>query len=159
VFFFVLCNESTNAQLCFCWFITQVIKVHGTNVKKKVFYNRGGECLPRGTDWILGVFAKLRKATISFIAPICSSVCVAHLGSHRKNFREILYLRIFENMLRKSKFCQNLTRITDTLNEDFCAFIVISPSCLLGMRNVSDQICKENQNTYFMFNNIFFSWK
>jgi hypothetical protein len=31
----------------------------------------------------------------------------------------------------------------------------VSRSVLLRMRNVSDKICTENQNTHFMFNNFF----
>jgi len=43
------------------------------------------------------------------------------------------------------------------LHEDQYTFLIISRSVLLRMRNVSDKICIENQNT-FMFN-IFFSPK
>jgi len=32
--------------------------------------------------------------------------------------------------------------------------MIITRSVLLGMRNISDKSCKENQNTYFIFNNI-----
>jgi len=35
-------------------------------------------------------------------------------------------------------------------------FCIISRSFLLIMRNVSDKICRENQNTHFVFNNFFF---
>jgi hypothetical protein len=35
-------------------------------------------------------------------------------------------------------------------------FLIISRSVLLGMRNVSDKSCRENQNTHFTFNNFFF---
>jgi hypothetical protein len=30
--------------------------------------------------------------------------------------------------------------------------LIISPSALLRMRNVSDKNCRENQNTHFTFN-------
>ena len=33
--------------------------------------------------------------------------------------------------------------------------MTISPSALLGTRNVSNKNCRENQNTHFMFNNFF----
>ena len=49
-----------------------------------------------------------------------------------------------------------MTRITGTLHEDQFTFLVISHSSILRMRNVSDKICAENQNTHVMFNNIFF---
>jgi len=35
-------------------------------------------------------------------------------------------------------------------------FLIISPSFLLIMRNVSDKSCRENQNTHFVFSNFFF---
>ena len=35
-------------------------------------------------------------------------------------------------------------------------FLIISRSNLLRMRNVSDKSCKENENTHFIFNGLFF---
>jgi len=35
-------------------------------------------------------------------------------------------------------------------------FLIIFYSAVLTIRNVSDKICRENQNTHFMFNNDFF---
>jgi len=49
-----------------------------------------------------------------------------------------------------------MTRITDTLRGDVCTFITISCPFLLRMKDVSDKICRENQNTHFMFSNLFF---
>jgi hypothetical protein len=42
----------------------------------------------------------------------------------------------FENLARKLKFRQNLTRKTSTLHEDLCTFTIISHWILLRMRNV-----------------------
>jgi hypothetical protein len=58
-------------------------------------------------------------------------------------------------MSRKFKFHYNLTRITGTLHEDHQTFFIISRLILLRMRNVSDKSCRENQNTHFMFSNVF----
>ena len=58
----------------------------------------------------------------------------------------------FENVWRKFKFDSNLTRITGTLPEYLYTFMTTSCWILLRMRYVSDQSCKENQNTLFMFN-------
>jgi len=33
-------------------------------------------------------------------------------------------------------------------------FIITSRSILVRMRNVSDNICRENHNTYFIFSNV-----
>jgi len=35
-------------------------------------------------------------------------------------------------------------------------FFIISHSFFLGMRNVSDKICRENHNTHIVFSNVFF---
>ena len=55
-------------------------------------------------------------------------------------------------------FRLNLTRITSTLHEDLCTFMV-SRQILLGMRIVSDKSCRENQKTRFMFSNVFRIWR
>ena len=47
-----------------------------------------------------GAFANLRKTTISVVV----SVRMEKLGSHRTDFLEIWYLRVFRNLLRKFKF-------------------------------------------------------
>jgi hypothetical protein len=79
------------------------------------------------------------------------------LGSLWKDFREILYLSIFENSIGKNqvslKYYKN--NMYSTLHEDQYTFLVISLSVLLIMINVSDKSCVENQNTHFMFNNSF----
>jgi hypothetical protein len=48
-----------------------------------------------------------------------------------------------------------MTRIMGTIHEDISIFMIVSHRILLRMRNVPDKSCRENQNTYFMFNNIF----
>jgi len=48
-----------------------------------------------------------------------------------------------------------LARITSILHEDQYAFMNITRSVLLRSRNVSDKSCRENQNTHFVFNNLF----
>jgi len=42
-----------------------------------------------------------------------------------------------------------------TLREDRYILLNISRSVLLTMRNVTDKICTENQNTHFVFSNFF----
>jgi hypothetical protein len=46
-------------------------------------------------------------------------------------------------------------RITGISHEDQYTFMNISCLVLLGMRNISDKSCRENQNTLFMFSNLF----
>jgi hypothetical protein len=50
---------------------------------------------------LLGAFAKLRKATISFVMSVRPSVSMEQLGSHWTDFHEIRYLRIFRNFVQK----------------------------------------------------------
>ena len=47
-----------------------------------------------------------------------------------------------------------MTRITGTLHGDQYAFVTISRSVLLIMRNVSDKSYRENENTHFMLYNF-----
>jgi hypothetical protein len=58
-------------------------------------------------------------------------------------------------MSRKFELRQNVARLTGTLHEDLCTFMLISRLIILGMKNVSDKSCTENQNTHFMFNSFF----
>jgi len=58
--------------------------------------------------------------------------------------------------LIKFKINLNQTSITGTSHEDRHIFMILSRSFLLRMRNVSDKICTENENTPYMYNNFFF---
>jgi len=44
--------------------------------------------------------------------------------------------------------------MTGALYEDRCTFM-ISHCILLGMRSVSENSCRENENTYFVLSNFF----
>jgi hypothetical protein len=83
------------------------------------------------------------------------SVRMEQLASHRTDFHEIWYLSIFRKFVKKCPLHFNLTRITGTLHEDLCTFMIISRWFLLRIRNVSDKSCRENQNTHFISNNFF----
>ena len=72
------------------------------------------------------------------------------LGSRSTNFHEIWYLSIFQKVSRKFKFHSNLTRITATLHEDRCIFMITSRSFLLTMSDISDKHCGENEDTLYM---------
>jgi len=58
-------------------------------------------------------------------------------------------------MSRKFKFHSNLTRKAGAFCEDQYTFLIVSLS-VLRMRNVLDKSCRENHNTHFVFNNLFF---
>jgi hypothetical protein len=57
--------------------------------------------------------------------------------------------------VEKSQVSISLTRITGTLHEDLCTFMIRSRLILLRMRNVPEKSCRENQNTHFVFHNFF----
>jgi hypothetical protein len=42
-----------------------------------------------------------------------------------------------------------------TLHEDLRTFMIVSRLILLGMRNISEKVCRQDRNTHFIFNNIF----
>ena len=60
----------------------------------------------------------------------------------------------FESLSGKFKFGLNVTRITGTLREGRCRFMIISGLFLLTMTNVSEKTVQKDQNTSFMFNNL-----
>ena len=62
----------------------------------------------------------------------------------------------FKTLARKFEFHYNQTKITVTLHEEQYIFFILSRSFLLRMGNVSEKSCRENQNTHFVFNNVFF---
>jgi hypothetical protein len=99
----------------------------------------------------LGALAELSKADISLIASVYLSVHLEQLGSHCTDFHWIFF---FENLPRKFKFHLHLARKTGTLYEDLRTFITISLSVLLKMGTMSGKICRENQNTHFMFKKL-----
>jgi hypothetical protein len=50
---------------------------------------------------LLGAFAKLWKAIIRFVVPVCPSVGTEQHGSHWTDFHEIWYLSIFRKTVEK----------------------------------------------------------
>jgi hypothetical protein len=102
-----------------------------------------------------GTFAKLWKATISFIMYVCLSFHMEQLGSIGRVFMRFDIWVFSKNLWRKLRFHSNMTRITCSLHEDLCTFLIISHWILHTMRNISDKCCRENQNTHFMFNKFF----
>jgi hypothetical protein len=61
----------------------------------------------------------------------------------------------FENLLRKFKFYDRLTRIMGILHEDQYTFLMISRLYLHGIKKISDKGCRVKQNAHFMCNNCF----
>jgi len=106
------------------------------------------------------IFRRVRNiAKRPLLASACLSVRLSvrmeQLGSKWTDFREIWYLSI----LRKSVEKIRVSLKPDKSNGYFTwRPIYIFDHILLfllRMRNVSDKLCRENQNTHFMFNIIF----
>ena len=96
--------------------------------------------------FLFGPFAKYEKATVTFVTSVRPSVC-----QHGTAWLALdgFWWKFFFRLFRKP-----VEKITDTLHEDVFTFMTISCWFLLRMRNVSNKICRENQNAYFMFNNV-----
>jgi hypothetical protein len=62
---------------------------------------------------------------------------------------------ISKNLPIDFKFNSNLTRMTETLREDWHKILIITASILLRTKNVLDKNCRETRKTHFIFNNIF----
>ena len=54
------------------------------------------------TEQFLGAFAKLRKATVSFVMSFCPSARMEQLGSHGTDSVKFHISVFFENLSRKS---------------------------------------------------------
>jgi len=48
-----------------------------------------------------------------------------------------------------------MIRIVGILHEDLHTYMITSHRIILGMRNVSDKIYRENQETHFVYSNLF----
>jgi hypothetical protein len=70
-------------------------------------------------------------------------------------FRKSRYLSIFGNSVENIQVSLKSDNNNGTLHEDICTFMIISRWIILRMRNVSDTSCRENQNTHFVFSNVF----
>ena len=94
------------------------------------------------------------EATISFVMSFRLSAWNNSAPSGW-NFRKFDIWVFFESLSRIFKFHQNLTRITGTAHEDQFTLLIISRSALLRIGNASDKSRRENQNTHFVFKNVF----
>jgi len=100
------------------------------------------------------MFAKLQKVTISFVLSVCPSICVEQLSSDWTDFH-LIFEDYFKNLSRKFKCHENWTGIKGTLHEDQNSFLIIFHLFLLRMRYISERNYRENQNTHFVFSNLF----
>ena len=98
---------------------------------------------------LLGDFTELRKATSTFpmsVRPRLHGKTRLPLEGIFVNF----YIWVFfeKNCQETKNIYSNLTRINGALHEELRTFVTESRWILLRMRNVSDKIFRENQNTF-----------
>jgi len=65
-------------------------------------------------------------------------------------------LKIFLQSIEKIQVLFKSVRKKGILFEEPYTFLILSRSFLLSMRNVSENLCRENQNTHFVFSNLVF---
>jgi len=115
-----------------------------------IFHTCSKKVRQRDSHLSLGMFAKLQKATVSFILSVCQ------YGTDRLPLDIFSWNIIFEDFSKicfeNSSLIKNLTGMTGTLHEDVDTFM-ISQWILHRMINASSRSCKENQNIHFMFSN------
>ena len=96
----------------------------------------------------LDTFAKLRKTTISFVMSACPSVCMEKHGFHWTDFLDIWHLNIYRKSVAKIQ-----VSLKSDMNDVYLRLrpiyiFITSHSVLLGMRDVSGNHLRENQNTF-----------
>jgi len=78
----------------------------GQNLTQSSICNANAtRCVQKGNvkSTFLGMFTKLRRATISFVISVCLSIPMEHFGSHWTDFHEIRYLGILVKSVENIK--------------------------------------------------------
>jgi len=78
------------------------------------------------------------------------TVLMQQFGSHWTEFHEIGNLIIFGKSAEKIQVSLKSDKCNGYFTRRY-TFMIVSRSFLLRMRNFSYKLCRENQNTYFMF--------
>ena len=90
---------------------------------------------------------KFRKTNINFVVSV-SLYTWNNLFPTGRIFMKCDIRVLLQNVTRIFDFHSNVTRVTGT-------FILKSRLCMLRMRHFPDKAWRQNQSTYFMFNNFF----
>jgi len=99
----------------------------------------------------IDAFAKLRKATVTFVMAVCLSVRMEQHGCKWTDFHEILYFVIFfsKKSMKKIQVPLKSNNNNGCLHENQNIFMFIFCSVLLRMMHVSDKSCRDNQKHTF----------
>jgi len=116
--------------------------------------------LHRLTYW--QIFRRVRQIArgdyqLRHVCPSVSVISFVHLFSWlpQKGFLWNYLLSIFRKIFQgdSSFIISDENNVYFTLHQ--YTFMILSRSFLLKIKNISKKICRENQNTHFMFNNVF----
>jgi len=135
----------------------------------------------QGESKCLGAFAKLRKGTLSFVMSVRPYVRLYNLappptgwiimnvifeyfskicwGKNSSLFKirqqwRVLYMYMCDSMWQYVTVCDGMWRYV-TVCDGMWQYVTVSRSFLLVMKNISEESCRDNQNTHFVFNNFF----
>jgi hypothetical protein len=87
---------------------------------------------------------------------VCLSVHIWQLGSQWANFCEFYTGKFLLTSVDGFSFRQNPTK-NNSLYKYIYNFMILSCWILLVMKKASEKHCRENQNTYFMSNILFWN--
>ena len=136
-------------KACWCF----LIRVETCRVLETTY------CFAVNSNFILGAFAKLWNATISFLMSVRQSMRpssrMEQLVSPWTNFHEMWYFSAFRKTVEKIQFWWRY----DKNNGYFTWRLLNIWSCLakffLRVRNISDKRCRGNQHKHIAFNKFF----
>jgi len=101
-----------------------------------------------------GTFVKFWNATFSLMS-VCPSACNSAAHIWARIFMTFDVWVLFENLSRKFKSHYSVVRMTGTLPEQLCTFMITPHRISLRISNTGDESCWENHNTHIMSNNYF----
>jgi hypothetical protein len=81
---------------------------------------------------------------------VCPSVRMEQLGFQGTDFHKILYLRVFRKFVQKIQDSLKCSKNNGYFTCRSKYVIMISLGILVKMRNISDEDCRENQNTSYV---------
>jgi len=101
------------------------------------------------------VFRRVRK---NYEKRLLASSCLSvRVDLPLDGFSLNLVFEDLSKIAQESQVFLNMTRITGTLHENRCTFLIISRSVRRRMRSISDKSCRGNRNIRLVVNNFFFS--
>ena len=86
---------------------------------------------------------------------LVSSLSLGDCPVHRLSKESVHQVDIKDYYYIRTHGQQNIKSNNSTLHEDLRAFMIISRSNVLRVRNISAARCRVTQNTHFMFNGLF----